>query len=307
MERAWLLLSQVMTLGTTWCMFYCILKEKEKKKGQRERRQWIQLAGTLLYLLLPRHIAVVREERNWTQIVIWMVIPVLAASLLEVIYTEKKLWKTGFGLVAVLVIGVIGRMDGVAGLTVLFLVCVAGFCRKHWEYPLIGVLGIVMAYPTYLTWKQWILDGNFAESGFEYTTIMEKGYSIGGLFSTYFYRNGEPGMGILLLGCLIFLIYFGFVKNRKIWSGPDYAWLAAAGLLTVMSLRYFPWDFVQRMGQWSLGLVSLIGTPTVFFTYAQMILCVLSVEKIGDIVMSEEMEDSDDYRKTKGKRESKIA
>lgn len=116
----------------------------------------------------------------------------------------EKSWRFGFGLVAVLVLGVIGRWDGVAGLTILFLICIAGICRKCWEYPVIGVLGTGLAYPTYLAWKHWIFDGSFAESGFEYTSIMNMGYSIGGLFSTYFHRGGNPGMGILLFGCQIF-------------------------------------------------------------------------------------------------------
>ena len=98
-------------------------------------------------------------------------------------------------------------------------------------------------------------------------------------------------MGILLLGCLIFLLYVTFVRRQKIWEKKDLIWLGAAGLLTLMSLRYFPWDYVQRLGQWSLGLVSLIRTPTVFFTYAQVILCVLSVEKIGNLIMAEGTEE----------------
>ena len=117
---------------------------------------------------------------------------------------------------------------------------------------------------------------------------MNMGYSIGGLFSTYFHRGGNPGMGILLFGCQIFLWYVTFVKGQKIWKKADFIWLGTAGLLTVMSLRYFPWDYVQRIGQWSLGLVSLIRTPAVFFTYAQIILSILSVEKIGTLVMMEE-------------------
>lgn len=141
-----------------------------------------------------------------------------------------------------------------------------------------------MAYPTYMTWKHWLFDGAFAESGLEYTSIMEQGYSIGGLFSTYFYRNGHPGMGILLLGCLLFLLYQSFVKGKKICAKNDHIWLGAAALLTVMSLRYFPWDFVQRMGSWALGLVTLIGTPAVFFGYAQILLCVWSIEKCGAVL-----------------------
>lgn len=289
MEKALLLLSQVMTLGTTGCMFHSIFKKNENYKNRSLwKRTGILLAGSLVYMLLPVHAAAIREQRDWILIGIWMLLPVLVTALLQLTYTEKKGWRFGFGLVAVLVLGVIGRLDGVAGLTVLFLICIAGICRKRWEYPVIGVLGTGLAYPTYLTWKHWIFDGSFAESGFEYTGIMEKGYSIGGLFSTYFHRNGNAGMGILLLGCLLFLGYVTFVKGQKIWEKTDFIWLGAAGLLTVMSLRYFPWDYVQRIGQWSLGLVSLIRTPAVFFTYAQMILCILSVEKIGILGMAEE-------------------
>lgn len=290
MEKVLILLSQLMTAEAAWCMFQCVIQEKEKNRKLPRESKAVLTAGTLIYLLLPGHVNVVMHNRNWTQILLWMLVPVLAAALIKMSSARKRLWKYGFGVAAALVMGLIGRLDGVAGLTVLFLVCVAGICRKQWQYPVIGAVGTVMAYPTYITWKHWLLDAGFAESGLEYESIMNKGYSIGGLFSTYFHRNGDPGMGILLTGGILLLIYFTFVRGRRLFTGADYVWLAAAGLLTVMSLRYFPWDFVQRMGNWALGLVTLIRTPTVFFTYAQMILCTLCVEKIGSIAVAEKTE-----------------
>lgn len=290
MENILVILSQLVTAGTVCSMFLCIIGEKEKNKKLSRKSIAVLTMGTLIYLLLPEHVNIVIYNRDWIQIFLWQLIPVLAISLMKIASTEKAIWKCGFGVVAVLVMGLIGRMDGVAGLTVLFLVCVAGICRKQWQYPVIGALGTVMAYPTYITWKHWLFDGSFAESGLEYGSIMYKGYSIGGLFSTYFHRNGDPGMGILLLGGIMVLIYFSFVKGRKLFDGPDVIWLASAGLLTVMSLRYFPWDLVQRMGSWALGLVTLIRTPTVFFTYAQMILCVICVVKIDKITKWREAE-----------------
>lgn len=290
MENILVILSQLVTAGTVCSMFLCIIGEKEKNKKLSRKSIAVLTMGTLIYLLLPEHVNVVIHNRDWTQILLWMLIPVLAAALMKMASTEKKIRKCCFGMAAVLVMGLIGRLDGVAGLTVLFLVCVAGICRKQWQYPVIGALGTVMAYPTYITWKHWLFDGSFAESGLEYGSIMYKGYSIGGLFSTYFHRNGDPGMGILLLGGIMVLIYFSFVKDRKLFDGPDVIWLASAGLLTVMSLRYFPWDLVQRMGSWALGLVTLIRTPTVFFTYAQMILCVICVVKIDKITKWREAE-----------------
>lgn len=290
MENILVILSQLVTAGTVCSMFLCIIGEKEKNKKLSRKSIAVLTMGTLIYLLLPEHVNIVIYNRDWIQIFLWQLIPVLAISLMKIASTEKAIRKCCFGMAAVLVMGLIGRMDGVAGLTVLFLVCVAGICRKQWQYPVIGTLGTVMAYPTYITWKHWLFDGSFAESGLEYGSIMYKGYSIGGLFSTYFHRNGDPGMGILLLGCIMVLIYSAFVKGRKLFDGPDVIWLASAGLLTVMSLRYFPWDLVQRMGSWALGLVTLIRTPTVFFTYAQMILCVMCVVKIDKITKWREAE-----------------
>ena len=276
MESTFIIWSQVITFGTAWSMFHCIFK--------RKKRNWISLAGALVYLLLPYHVYTVIQSRDRPQMLICMLVPILAASLIKMSDTEKVFWKTGYGLTAVLALGVIGRLDGVAGLILLFLICVGGICRRQWQYPVIGILGVVLAYPTYMTWKRWLFNGAFAESGLEYTSIMEEGYSIGGLFSSYFHRSGHPGMGILLLGCLLFLLYNSFVKGRKLCTGKDYIWLGTAVLLTVMSLRYFPWDLVQRMGNWALGMVTLIGTPAVFFGYAQILLCVWSIEKCGAVL-----------------------
>lgn len=167
-------------------MEYVPLRFKEKKKD------WFSLVGALGYLLLPYHVYVVTESVDRSQILIWMVVPILAASLVKMSDTEKMFWKTGYGLTAVLALGIIGRLDGVAALTLLFLICVGGICRRQWQYPVIGILGVAMAYPTYMTWKRWLFDGSFAESGLEYTSIMEQGYSIGGLFSTYFIGTGTP-------------------------------------------------------------------------------------------------------------------
>lgn len=297
MEKALILVSQLMTAEAVWFMFQCMIQEKEKSRKLSRGSEAVLAAGTLIWLLLPGHVNVVIHNRNWTQIWLWMLVPVLAAALIKMASAPGKFWKYGLGVAAALVMGLIGRLDGVAGLTVLFLVCAAGICRKQWQYPVIGAVGILMAYPTYITWKHWLFEGSFAESGLEYESIMNKGYSIGGLFSTYFHRNGDPGMGILLTGGILILIYFAYVRGRRLFTRTDYVWLAAAGLLTVMSLRYFPWDFVQRMGNWALGLVTLIRTPTVFFTYAQMILCALCVEKFTEIMRWKETEQDTDLKK----------
>ena len=133
MESTFIILTQIITFGTAWSMFHCVLKRKKK--------DWFSLVGALGYLLLPYHVYVVTESVDRSQILIWMVVPILAASLVKMSDTEKMFWKTGYGLTAVLALGIIGRLDGVAALTLLFLICVGGICRRQWQYPVIGILG----------------------------------------------------------------------------------------------------------------------------------------------------------------------
>mgnify|MGYP006960462784 CR=1 FL=1 len=276
-EKLCLIVSQLATCITAWWMFHSILPESSRKR-------WLTFTGMILYMLLPAHDNIVRQNRDWTQIMIWMLVPFLTVMLWRMKRAVKWTGRLGYGTLAAAAMGIIGRKDGIAGLILLFLLMIAGICEKQWQYPVTGILGVLLAYPTYRTWKHWLFDGAFAESGLEYKSIMEEGYSIGGLFSTYFHRGAHPGMGILLLGCLLFLLYNSLVKGRKLCTGKDYLWLGAAVLLTVMSLRYFPWDYVERLGIWALGLVSLLRTPAVFFGYAQMVLCVWSVEKCDAVL-----------------------
>ena len=92
MESTFIILTQIITFGTAWSMFHCVLKRKKK--------DWFSLVGALGYLLLPYHVYVVTESVDRSQILIWMVVPILAASLVKMSDTEKMFWKTGYGLTA---------------------------------------------------------------------------------------------------------------------------------------------------------------------------------------------------------------
>jgi cation diffusion facilitator family transporter len=106
MESTFIILTQIITFGTAWSMFHCVLKRKKK--------DWFSLVGALGYLLLPYHVYVVTESVDRSQILIWMVVPILAASLVKMSDTEKMFWKTGYGLTAVLALGIIGNLAGFA-------------------------------------------------------------------------------------------------------------------------------------------------------------------------------------------------
>ena len=282
-EKLCIIVSQLATGVMAWWMFHSLLRENAEKR-------WLTFAGTILYMLLPWHVNIVRNRIGWTQIMIWMLVPFLVTMMIRIKKASSRMERLIYGALAAVSMGIIGRKDGVAYLILLLLLVIAGISEREWRYPLVGIAGMLLAYPTFYVWKYWLFDGAFAESGLEYASIMEQGYSVGSLFATYFYRDGNPGMGILLSGCLMFLIYLRFVKGRKTDNRKDDIWLGVAALLTIMSLRYFPWDFVQRLGIHMLGLVTLIRTPAVFFGYAQIVLCIWGVDKCGELLQAAEME-----------------
>ena len=58
MESTFIILTQIITFGTAWSMFHCVLKRKKK--------DWFSLVGALGYLLLPYHVYVVTESGSVT-------------------------------------------------------------------------------------------------------------------------------------------------------------------------------------------------------------------------------------------------
>ena len=94
---------------------------------------------------------------------------------------------------------------------------------------------------------------------------MKNGYLPGPFFSSYAFRDGHPGMGLGLLTCLFGGIWLSFVASQKISSRLYRPALVLFLLLTLLSLSSFPWDLVQRLGLWALKLVSLIGSPAIFW------------------------------------------
>ena len=114
----------------------------------------------------------------------------------------------------------------------------------------------------------------FQELGMSLGSIMPKGYTPGQYFSSYAWRDGHPGMGLGMMVCLMTAAWLGFVEGEKENRKVCRAFGGLALFLGLLSLRYFPWDYVQRLGIWALKLVSLAGTPAVFWGMAFFALCV---------------------------------
>lgn len=62
--------------------------------------------------------------------------------------------------------------------------------------------------------------------------------------------------------------------------------VADGTVFLVLATRYFPWDMVQRLGNWALKLVALIRSPTVFAGMAWACLCIPAagaMESVDDV------------------------
>lgn len=114
----------------------------------------------------------------------------------------------------------------------------------------------------------------YYDIGFTVKSIMGDGYRFGEYFQSFDCKEGHPGMGLGMLICLLTGAWMAFVKGVKEEHRICKFFALAAGVLTVLSFYLFPWDMVQRLGDWALIFVSVMGTPAIFWGMALVCLCV---------------------------------
>lgn len=92
-----------------------------------------------------------------------------------------------------------------------------------------------------------------------------------------------PGLGMALAGAFLLMIWLYWCgygpKMHKTIKGM----LTVTGLLTLVSLKYFPWDFVQRLGAPFLRFVGLLETPGVFWMLANILFTIPAAWTIGEL------------------------
>ena len=208
--------------------------------------------GMLLYLSLPCRVQVCCDWMDLAKAILWMLTPLGLWGVRSMTSKVRHRHETGKGRVSA---------------------CFA---------LLVTMIGFVILVPHIGARKEVTLG-----------SIMDKGYSIGGLFSSFVYRNDRPGMGLaLMLGLLtgVWLLFVKGIKPSEEVRKKCRNYLIAGILFTVMSLRYFPWDYAQRLGHWALWLVSSLETPAVFFTVAQIAFCVPAAEAIVRLKRQEDIQ-----------------
>lgn len=97
------------------------------------------------------------------------------------------------------------------------------------------------------------------------------------------YLPDMPGLGMALAGAFLLMLWLYWSgygpKMHKTIKGL----LTVTGLLTLVSLKYFPWDYVQRLGMPFLRFVGLLETPGVFWMLANILFTIPATWTIGEL------------------------
>lgn len=229
------------------------------------------VAGVALAMTCPYRIWLLYDQADLGKAAAGMLFPFFVWGMAGICRTGIR-WREL--LVSSFALAGIGYADGVelfvaAGCAVLGILW---YKRVSGAVPVLA--GCCLCLPGLSRLLGYLLHGGMEELGLPLQSIMGKGYVLGQFFTAYAYEEGRPGIGLGLFGALAALMWLCFVENGQNVMRRHGSWAFMSGLLLLMSLSRFPWDYVQRAGGFFLRLVSLIGSPGVFFGYACIFLSV---------------------------------
>lgn len=223
------------------------------------------LWGVLLYMTFPFRIYLCYDLAELSQVLVWALLPYYLWGILHVVQNRKRhlfLW------VSALFLAGMGYADAgcfpiILGFTLLLILL------SRNAFPLLAMAGgTLLALPGLKRLLSFLLSEDMAGLNIPLASIMPRGYAVGELFSAFIYADGKPGIGPGLLFVFALLIYFQFVEGQKLLAKGEAAYVGAGIFLLLLSLRYFPWDYLQRVSPVFLKMVSLFQTPGQFLYLA---------------------------------------
>ncbi len=253
--------------------------------------------GTLLYLTCPWRIYVCYDRADLGLAAVWMLLPLygwaavglaraekIGTGRKEKLFSDSMIWNT---VVAAAALAGVGYADIVCFLTLAGITLLGALFGKK-VLPLLSVAGgAVLFLPALGRLANYLFADGFRELEMPLKSLMPEGYRLGQYLDTYVYRDGHPGMGMGMLLCLLTGLWLRFVRKEKKAEGAECFFAIMALFLGILSLRYFPWDLLQRLGVWTLKLVSLTGTPVLFGGLAMAFACVPAAGAMGRISRQE--------------------
>ncbi|WP_251208473.1 glycosyltransferase family protein [Acetatifactor aquisgranensis] len=266
--RVYMLLVQI---GTFLAAFLCF------KRIFMERMGMSACIGIVLYMTNPYRIYVCYDIANLSQATAWMLIPLYIWAIYGLFASRGRLWE--FAIAALALAG-IGYADIIILLTATGITLLAGIAARKPFPCMAAATGCLLAFPGMLRLESYLFTDEFAQWEIPLQMIMQKGYHVGQFFSSYAFRDGKPGMGLGMMICLLAVLWLRFVNGEKQADKKRRSFIYIALFLAVLSLFCFPWDILQRLGDWSVKLISLIETPAVFWGMATAVFCIPAADSM---------------------------
>lgn len=232
-------------------------------------------AGVMLYLCGPYRIYVCYDLADLLQAAAWMLLPLYAWALLESF--EKRSWKPLLAAAAAL--AGIGYADGIFFLILAVLTFVFGLVKRKPRCLAALAGGVLLFLPGLYRLGQYLGADAFSEPA------VQEGWHLGEYLLSWSWRSGHPGMGLGMLIGLAALLWCRFVDGRRGRACRNF--ILPAFFLAALSFWLFPWERLSGLGGWAARLVSLMGTPGIFWGMAYFCLCVPAAQGAEEISGSE--------------------
>ena len=96
-------------------------------------------------------------------------------------------------------------------------------------------------------------------------SFKESGYAFGEMFTSFFYRENHPGLGIALLLAVFLWLYYIVINSRKeSEKKAEAVFFILAVSFMVLSSLHFPWNVIIRMVPFLEKIINKIESPTIF-------------------------------------------
>lgn len=262
-QMAWCLfmgLVQLGTLGAACWMARAFFRDTETA-----------LYGVLFYMSCPYRLYVCYDRADLGMALVWMLCPVFIGGLARL--CQGGVRNVPGWCAAALAYGGIWYADARLALLAggIAVCCLLLWKRRIWcVLPLAagGILGL----PSVIYLLRYLIKGGMQVWNLPTGSIMERGYAPGQYLTTWAYRPDHPGLGLGLMCALLLLAWLRWSGDGDRLPKPVRGMLVTAGILTVFSLKYIPWDFAQRLGTPFLRYIGLLETAGIFWGCANMLL-----------------------------------
>ena len=273
-QVAYCLFMGLIRLGTMISVWWMMKAFSEKAA--------VALSGTLFYVSCPYHIYICFDKADIGQAIVWALIPAFIGGM---VYLHRSHGRSAAAwCISVSAYAGIWYADARWGV-------IAGVCmtlyllfRMRWLWGLLSLAaGGALAMPSVIYLARYLIVGGMQVWNLPVGSIMGNGYTMGAFLTTWVYRPDMPGMGAGLMGGMLLTAWLYWRGYQGKMDKPIKGILLMAGALAVISLKYFPWDYIQRLGMPFLRFVGLLETPGIFFGGASMLLVIPAAWAVGEM------------------------